>query len=59
MGAYLGLFNGTICLPQIVAALCGGSILSIVGSHQSSMMLVAGVAFLIGAACVTVIKTDK
>ena len=59
MGAYLGLFNGTICLPQIVAALCGGSILSIVGSHQSSMMLVAGVAFLIGAACVTVIKTGK
>jgi len=24
MGAYLGLFNGTICLPQIVAALLGG-----------------------------------
>ncbi|MBQ5578476.1 MAG: SLC45 family MFS transporter, partial [Prevotella sp.] len=27
MGAYLGLFNGTICLPQIIAAICGGSIL--------------------------------
>ena len=34
-GAYLGLFNGTICLPQIVAAAIGGTILSCVGSHQS------------------------
>jgi maltose/moltooligosaccharide transporter len=25
MGAYLGLFNGTICIPQIVAAICGGT----------------------------------
>ena len=56
MGAYLGLFNGTICIPQIVAAICGGTILSLVGSHQSSMMLVAGVSFLIGSLCVGVIK---
>ncbi|MCH5309512.1 MAG: SLC45 family MFS transporter [Prevotella sp.] len=55
MGAYLGLFNGTICIPQIVAALLGGTVLSLVGSHQSSMMLVAGAAFLIGSACVFVI----
>lgn len=55
MGAYLGLFNGTICIPQIVAALLGGTILSLVGSHQSAMMLVAGAAFLIGSACVFVI----
>ena len=33
MGAYLGLFNGTICIPQIIAALCGGIVLSLVGSH--------------------------
>ena len=31
MGAYLGLFNGTICVPQIVAALCGGTIFGLVG----------------------------
>ena len=59
MGAYLGLFNGTICVPQIVAALLGGVILSIVGSAQSSMMIVAGVSFLVGAACVFVINTKK
>ena len=59
MGAYLGLFNGTICVPQIVAALCGGTILSLVGSHQSSMMLVAGVSFILGSLCVFGIKDKK
>ena len=57
MGAYLGLFNGTICVPQIVAAICGSSILSMVGGNPSAMMLVAGVSFLIAACCVTVIST--
>ena len=56
MGAYLGLFNGTICIPQIVAALLGGVILTLVGGHQSTMMIVAGVCFLIGSVCVGVIK---
>ena len=56
MGAYLGLFNGTICIPQIVAALCGGVVLSLVGSHQSTMMTVAAVLLFIGAACVTAIR---
>ena len=56
MGAYLGLFNGTICIPQIVAALCGGVVLSLVGSHQSTMMMVSGVLLIVGAACVTAIR---
>ncbi|MBR4921429.1 MAG: SLC45 family MFS transporter [Prevotella sp.] len=56
MGAYLGLFNGTICIPQIVAALCGGIVLSLIGSHQSSMMIVAGVLLTIGAVCVAFIQ---
>ena len=59
MGAYLGLFNGTICIPQIIAALCGGGVLSLVGSHQSTMMIVSGVLLVVGAACVTVIKTKS
>ena len=56
MGAYLGLFNGTICIPQIVAALCGGHVLWAIGSHQSDMMIVAGVLLTCGALAVTVIK---
>lgn len=59
MGAYLGLFNGTICLPQIIAALLGGVILHLVGSHQSMMMLVAGGLFLCGALAVTFIRARK
>ena len=56
MGAYLGLFNGTICLPQIVAALCGGLFLSLVGSYQANMMFVSAVFLVIGALCVFTIR---
>ena len=59
MGAYLGLFNGTICIPQIVAAICGGTVLSLVGSHQSDMMIVAGVLLIAGALSVGIIKVKK
>lgn len=59
MGAYLGLFNGTICIPQIVAAICGGIVLSLVGSHQSDMMIVAGILLIAGALSVSIIKDKK
>ncbi|EFZ37658.1 transporter, major facilitator family protein [Hoylesella oralis ATCC 33269] len=59
MGAYLGLFNGTICVPQIVAALLGGTILWLVGSMQSHMMYVAGACLVIGALCVPFIKEHE
>lgn len=58
-GAYLGLFNGTICIPQIIAAVAGGGILSLVGSVQSNMMIVAGVLLVLGAFCVALIKENK
>ena len=56
MGVYLGLFNGTICVPQIIAALVGGGILSLVGSVQANMLAVAGIFLIIGALCVFIIK---
>lgn len=56
IGAYLGLFNGTICVPQIIAAALGGVILALVGSVQAHMMIVAGVALVIGALVVGWIK---
>lgn len=59
MGAYLGLFNGTICIPQIIAALMGGVLLSAVGSRQDYMMIVAGVALALGALSVSIIKEHK
>ena len=56
MGSYLGLFNCTICLPQIVAAATGGLVLRLVGDSQPAMLLMAGIYLVIGAACVRLIK---
>ena len=58
MGAYLGLFNGTICVPQIIAAALGGVIFHLLGSVQSHMMMAAGVLLIVGMCCVCLIK-DK
>ena len=65
MGTYLGLFNGTICLPQIIAAALGGIVLSLfptaVGeaAPESYMLVLAGILLFVGAACVFVIKDRK
>ena len=56
MGAYLGLFNGTICIPQIVAAVVGGDILHLVGGKQINMLVLAGALLMIGACCVYFVK---
>lgn len=61
MGTFLGLFNCTICLPQIVAAVAGGPILSLFtpegGEASQVMMLVlAGIFLIVGALCVSLIK---
>lgn len=59
MGVYLGLFNGTICVPQIVAALLGGVILHLMGSVQSSMMFVTGALLFMGSLCVAIVKVKS
>ena len=59
MGEYLGLFNCTICLPQIIAAAIGGVVLKLVGGAQVSMMVVAGVLLLCGALAVLAVKEKK
>lgn len=61
MGTYLGLFNGTICLPQIVAASLGGVILSAFTTSgelapENVMLVIAGGLLIVGAACVFFIK---
>ena len=56
MGTYLGLFNGTIGLPQICAAALGGLILPMLGGRQVSMLVLAGVLLIIGACCVSFVK---
>lgn len=64
IGAYLGLFNCTITIPQIVGALLGGVILGCFGSAnevapQYVMMVIAGIALAIGAFFVIFIKENR
>ena len=61
MGTYLGLFNGTICVPQIVAAVVGGRVLRLFTAEGSvppevNMLVLAGVLLVAGACCVGIIK---
>lgn len=64
IGAYLGLFNCSICIPQIIAALAGRGILSAVSvpteaAPQYMMMLIAGIMIAVGAVCVVFIKEGR
>lgn len=58
IGTYLGLFNCTICIPQIIAALCGGVVLSLLpvtanGAPSTIYMLVgSGVLLAVGSLAV-------
>lgn len=56
MGTYLGLFNGSICLPQIVASLLSFGLFPLLGSSQANMFLLAGTVMLLGAFAVGTIK---
>ena len=44
MGTYLGLFNGSICVPQMVASLLSFGLFPLLGSSQVNMMLVTGIS---------------
>ena len=59
MGTYLGLFNCTICVPQIVAAALGGITLKALHSVQGNMLILAGVLLIVGAACVFIISEKR
>ncbi|MDR3191391.1 MAG: SLC45 family MFS transporter [Lactobacillaceae bacterium] len=56
MGTYLGLFNGSICLPQIVASVASFALFPALGSHFPAMILVSGILMFIGALSVGLIK---
>lgn len=51
-GAYIGLFNIGICLPQIVASLLSFIIFPLVGHSQPMMMLIAGLSLFCAAIAV-------
>jgi maltose/moltooligosaccharide transporter len=67
LGSYMGLFNCTICLPQIIASLVGGLLLGVFGGDvvngvqtgQIAMFVVAGVSLLLAAVAVFGISTKR
>ncbi|WP_207789294.1 SLC45 family MFS transporter [Neobacillus terrae] len=56
MGRYLGLFNGSICLPQIAASCLSFVLFPAVGASLPAMILISGVFLVIGALSVSTIK---
>ena len=62
IGTYLGLFNCTICLPQIIASLLGGLILGLIPlsdkgvANAPAMLFISGVLLLLGSIAVWNVK---
>lgn len=56
IGTYLGLFNCTICIPQIIASLVGGMLLTACNGERIYMLVLAGILLIIGAVSVFIIK---
>ncbi len=59
MGTYLGLFNGTICIPQIVASIAGFGFMFVfekMGLTMKTMMFVSSILLVAGAFFVLKIK---
>ncbi len=57
-GAYLGLFNCSICLPQIVASVASFAIFPLVGHSMPAMLLVAGFSLILASLSVSLIHSS-
>ena len=56
MGTYLGLFNCSICLPQIIASLLSFVLFPLLKCSMQAMLLAAGISGILAAICVLFIK---
>lgn len=56
MGVYMGIFNGTITVPQIAAGISGGILLHSIGGSAILMLGVAGVSMIIAGISVLQVK---
>jgi maltose/moltooligosaccharide transporter len=56
IGVYLGLFNCTICIPQIVMALLGKAFMVAFGGFQPALFIVAAVMLALGVIAVFFVK---
>ena len=54
-GAYLGLFNCGICLPQIIASVASFGLFPLIGKSMPGMLVIAGIMMFLGALMVGII----
>ena len=56
MGVYMGLFNGTITLPQIAAGVLGSSLIALFNNSPISIIVIAGASMAVAGLAVMFIK---
>ncbi|MFM7017629.1 MFS transporter [Flavobacterium sp.] len=56
MGVYMGLFNGTITIPQIAAGLLGSTLIAAFGGAPIMIIVIAGISMAIAGLAVFTIK---
>ncbi|MGQ1784384.1 SLC45 family MFS transporter [Saccharicrinis sp. GN24d3] len=60
IGVYMGLFNLTVVIPQILSGVIGGPILrSFFGNQGIYILILAGIIMVLGAFSVAFVKQDK
>lgn len=59
MGVYMGLFNASITLPQIVAGLFGSILLTALGGSPIMMLVLAGISMIAAGILVFTVKEKK
>jgi maltose/moltooligosaccharide transporter len=56
MGVYMGLFNGTITIPQIAAGLLGSTLIALFGGAPIMIIVIAGISMAIAGLAVFAVK---
>jgi maltose/moltooligosaccharide transporter len=56
MGVYMGLFNGTITIPQIAAGLLGSTLIAVFGGAPIMIIVIAGISMAIAGLAVFAVK---
>lgn len=56
MGVYMGLFNGTITIPQIAAGLLGSTLIALFGGSPITIIVISGLSMAIAGVAVFFVK---
>jgi len=56
MGVYMGLFNGTITIPQIAAGILGSTLIALFGGSPITIIVISGISMAIAGIAVIFVK---